>query len=166
MSLYSKIARLSLIGLVAFVLAGCGGEPKPDGLPQLYPVTLTFMQGGEPCAEAIVTLVPESGSPWGTGGVTNANGSVAVQTHGKFPGAPAGKYKIIVSKTENGTAGQAPVDMFTPQMVQTFNLIDPIYANSATTILTLEVESSKTKKPYPSFDLGEKVREAVRLPGM
>ena len=163
--LSKEVLQFSVL-VVVFCIAfsGCGGEPVPDGLPKLYPVTLTFTQAGEPCVEAIVTLVPESDSPWGTGGVTNANGSVAVQTHGKFAGAPAGKYKVTISKTENGTVGQASGDMFTTQMIQTFNLIDPVYSTPATTPLTLEVEAGK--KSYPQFELGEKVREVVRPPGM
>ena len=150
--------------VICCVFAGCGGEPEPEGLPKRYPVTLTFTQEGEPCVEAIVTLFPESDSPWGTGGITDANGSVKVQTHGKFPGAPAGKYKVTVSKTESGPVGPAPVDMFTTQVTQTFNLVDPDYANSATTTLTVEVEAGK--KAYPPFELGKKVRAPVRLPGM
>ena len=158
--------RLSLLCSIILCLtfAGCGGEPKPDGLPKLHPVTLTFTQGGEPCVESIVTLVPESDSPWGTGGITDASGNVAVRTHGKFLGAPAGKYKITISKTESGVAGPAPADMFTVQTIQTFNLIDPIYANSETTTLVIEVEEGKNS--FPPFELGEKVREPVRLPGM
>ena len=166
--LSKKVLRLSVLCAVAFcaAFAGCGGEPEPEGLPKRYPVTLTFTQEGEPCVEAIVTLFPESDSPWGTGGITDANGSVKVQTHGKFPGAPAGKYKVTVSKTESGPVGPAPVDMFTTQITQTFNLINPEYAAPATTTLTVEVEASKSKKTYPPFELGEKVREPVRLPGM
>ena len=164
----SRISRLSLFCpvILCLAVAGCGGEPKPDGLPKLYPVTLTFTQNGEPCADAIVTLVPVSDSPWGTGGITNANGNVRVQTHGKFPGAPAGKYKITVSKTENGTAGQASANMFATQTIQTFNLIDPVYAVSSSTPLDITVEAGKNKTPYPPFDLGAKVREPVRPPGM
>jgi len=168
--IYPMMTRLSLICLFPIVLcltvAGCGGEPRPDGLPELFPVTLTFTQEGEPCVEAIVTLIPESDSPWGTGGITDANGRVAVRTHGKFLGAPAGRYRVTISKTESGVAGPAPADMFTVQTIQTFHLIDPTYADFASTPLIIEVEANRRGNSFPPFELGERVREPVRLPGM
>jgi hypothetical protein len=44
--------------IVCFTFAGCS-KPVPEGLPKLYPLTLTFVQEGEPCAEASILLVPQ-----------------------------------------------------------------------------------------------------------
>ena len=44
-------------------------------------------------------LMPESGSPeWLTSGKTDANGVAKLSTHAKFSGAPAGTFKVCVSK--------------------------------------------------------------------
>jgi len=165
MSLLSKISRLSLVCFSAAILtlSGCS-EPRPEGLPKLYPVTLQFTQGGQPCVEAAVSLIPEPGSPWGTGGITDVNGRVTLSTHGKYPGIPAGNYKITVSKTEIELVGPAPQGMGEIQATNAYSVIDPVYTLPSTTTLAIEVgEGTKT---FPPFELGEKVRELVKPPGM
>jgi len=155
--------RLFLIGLVVFctVLIGCS-QPMPDGLPKLYPVSLKFVQEGAPCAEALVSLTPESDGQWAVGGITDSGGNVALQTHGRYSGVPAGKYKITVIKTETELIGPPPKDMGETQASTTYNLIDPVLSVVSTTTLALEVVDGKNS--FPPFDLGKKVHEPVLSP--
>jgi hypothetical protein len=148
-----------LFGLGLF---GCG-EKKPDGLPELQPVTLHFTQDGQPCADASVHLIPQDNSPWAVGGSTDSAGAVILKTHGKYIGAPAGKYKITVSKIERENIGEPPKDMLDlAQEVKMYNLIDPIYSDPAKT--TFEIEVIRGKKTSESFDLGEKIRVEIAKP--
>ena len=161
----SKISLSSLVCFSVLVLAlsGCS-EPRPEGLPKLYPVTLQFTQEGEPCVEAAISLIPEPGSPWGTGGITDANGRVTLQTHGKYSGVPAGTYKITVNKAEVEYIGPPPTAMGVAHPSQTYSLVDPVYSIPSTTTLAIEV--GEGTKSYPPFDLGKKVREPMQQLGM
>ena len=148
-------------GLLFLLLAGCG-QPRPDGLPNLYPVTLKFEQEGTPCAEAIVSLMPESDDPWAVGGITDTGGNVVLQTHGRYSGVPAGKYTITVTKTETELTGPPPKDIGEAQACTTYNLIDPVYSVPSSSTLALEVVAGENS--FPPFSLGKKVREPVPTP--
>ncbi|NLZ03172.1 MAG: carboxypeptidase regulatory-like domain-containing protein [Pirellulaceae bacterium] len=80
--------------------AGCG-EQRPEGFPTLYPATITITQDGANLAGATVSLFPEDStlSRWPVGGMTDENGMARLITYGKFEGAPAGKFKVMVNKT-------------------------------------------------------------------
>jgi len=83
-------------------LSGCG--PKlPDGMPKLYPVTITVTQAEQPLAGATVSLRSVDTAATGTwtiGGLTDANGTIELYTNG-FRGAPAGTFKVVLLKQEN-----------------------------------------------------------------
>ncbi|MFG0262836.1 MAG: carboxypeptidase regulatory-like domain-containing protein, partial [Novipirellula sp. JB048] len=70
-------------------------------MPELYPATVTITQEGDGLADATVTLYPEDPAlrRWAVGGVTDENGTATLRTHVKFPGAPAGRFKVMVNKT-------------------------------------------------------------------
>ena len=146
------------------VLAGCSGEPKPDGLPKLYPVSLSFTQEGEPVKDASVRLVAvsESQTNWSVGGSTNATGTAALKTYGKYPGVPEGKYKIVISKYEREQIGNA-ASMYDAHGENTYDLIDPSFSSPQTTSLTVDVEPGK--KSYDPIDLGKKIRQPIKKPG-
>lgn len=143
----------------AFV--GCGQE-LPDGMPELYPTTLTFTQEGKPLAEASVVLVPQFDCAWMVSGLTDADGSVRLKTHGKYDGAPAGKFKICVTKTvsegELPTMGssQAAVPM------TFYQAVEAQYGKADTT--PLEIEIGADKKPVTSFDAGKAVKAKQAAP--
>lgn len=87
-----------LLLLVLFV-SGCA-ERRPPGFPTLYPVTLHVTQEGEPLADASVSLRwIDNSMTWSIGGTTDEKGNVRLATHGKFEGAPLGKFKVVVFKT-------------------------------------------------------------------
>jgi len=82
-------------------------------MPRLYDCILTFQfADGSPVAGASVTLVPENAElmQWSFSGVTNASGVVRIRAHGDFPGAPAGNYKVVISKAEASYTGQYDED--------------------------------------------------------
>lgn len=149
--------------LILFV-AGCG-QKLPDGMPPLHPTTLTFTQGGAPLADAGVTLtaLEAANSQWSLGGTTDSKGVLRVQTQG-FNGAPAGNYKVVVSKTETeGTAEVVEITNHdapppTTNNTKSFYLVDKKYRSAGTTDLTLEVKAGKNAETY---DLGVAVREEI-----
>lgn len=149
-----------LLGLmVLLTICGCS-EPKPDGMPPLYGVTLQFHQEGAPLDEASVRLIPQSDNPWIVGGSTNAKGEVRLKTHGKYDGVPAGKYKISVNKFVS--EGELPkVGEYTPPMKH-FNLVETQYTSPIET--PLEIEIVKGKNKFPPFDLGKAVRLELAAP--
>ncbi|MCL2742617.1 MAG: hypothetical protein FWE67_02075 [Planctomycetaceae bacterium] len=90
---------LLLFCSVLLVIGGCSVEPTPDGFPKLYPVTVTIKQEGKELPGATVRLVPMYESNiWTTGAVTDSQGKAVLRTHGKYSGAPAGKFKVCVTK--------------------------------------------------------------------
>lgn len=93
--------RLFLVSGCLLALAiGCG-ETRPDGMPELYPATVTVMQDGSPLPGAAVTLLPQDAAltRWPVGGTTDDSGVVKLHTYSTYPGAPAGTFKVTVSKT-------------------------------------------------------------------
>jgi len=74
-------------------------------LPDLFPCKITITQGGRPLEDATVQLVPEKDAfdfdfPWYIIGKTDANGTAKIFTHTDHAGAPAGKFKVLVSKID------------------------------------------------------------------
>jgi hypothetical protein len=143
------------------VCLGCS-QPKPDGLPKLYPIALNFVQEGEPCVGVSIVLVPQDGNRWIVGGVTDVKGVATFYTHGKYPGVPAGKYKITAMKIKREQIEPSPKDMSpkemlntSPQTVKFYHLINPDYSSQEKSPLVIEVIAGKNN--FDSFDLGKKV---------
>ena len=93
-----------LLWVVCLVFSfGCGSK-KPAGMPKVYPVKLTVMDGDTPLADATVILV--SDNPVDNvvvGGTSNASGVVDLRTSFASyseKGAPLGSYKITVQKDQ------------------------------------------------------------------
>jgi len=95
-------ASFTALLLAACFIIGCGGDPRPAGMPRLYPVSIVVIQDGAPLTNATVQLIPEdeANSRWGPMGMTNASGVAAMRTNARYDGAPLGTYKVVVSKTE------------------------------------------------------------------
>ena len=159
------LIRKPLVGSVALclLLAGCGGPPKPEGLPKLYSTTIQLTQAGDPCEEASVRLVPELQSNWPVGGSTDATGTVTLKTYGKYPGAPEGKYKVVVSKVERQPVGSASSSMYEVQKEVVYDLVNPIYSTPEGT--PLEIEIRPGKNVFGPFDLGTRIHQKVKKPG-
>ncbi|MDO5553211.1 MAG: hypothetical protein Q4G68_05580 [Planctomycetia bacterium] len=63
-------------------MTGCFQEPRPDGLPKLYPMSIKITQEGTPLTDASVGLI--SSDPelqrWPAGANTDANGIAKIFT--------------------------------------------------------------------------------------
>ena len=134
--------------LVILVCSGCSGENRPEGLPALYPVTLTILLDDKPIEGALVFLHSEDPAikKWTVGSYTNAEGKAIVMTHGQFQGAPAGKFKVCVSKQEvpggpppgegGNSIGSTVVETgFQPPV----HHVAPVFGKRETTPLEIEV---------------------------
>jgi len=142
-----KKCYLSPIFLVILVCIGCSGENRPADLPVLYPVTLTILLDDQPLENAMVVLHTDDVSiaKWTVGSYTNAAGEAIIMTHGQFRGAPAGKFKVCVSKQELPGAPTEDLTVIgsTVQpgmgMPTVIHHVDPIFGKRETTPLEVEV---------------------------
>lgn len=102
---------LSFFVFSALIFAGCNNDDptRPAGMPSLKPCTVIVTEGGTPLHTTSVTLFSEDGTPskWGSGGITDAAGKATLISRG-FEGAPAGKYKVTLSRNVQPGAPPAP----------------------------------------------------------
>ncbi len=171
---------LILAGIFCF-LSGCGGEKYPDGLPKIYPVTVNVTQEGKPLEGATVVFAADesSDSRWGVGGCTDAAGKAIMSVNGKYKGCPAGKYKVVVSKsvTESNQDKIPPAPDAVkdpkafgewyhqygemPIVNKVFSLVEDKYSNSKTTPLSVEV-TENGEKTF-SLDAGKAVHKEDKV---
>ena len=155
----------TLLLFVFLLSCGCSKEPLPEGMPPLSPVDLTFVQEGQPLAEALVKLYPQDTAlqRWEASGQTDAAGKVVVFTQGRYRGAVAGKFKITVTKIDQDpstftgelTESRAEEYEKAEEARKTYDLVESKYGNPKTTDLEIEVVSGKNAK---QFDVGKAVR--------
>ena len=164
MRLRNHTMKKSILILCFVALVGCAKSNVPDGLPKLVPVTLTLMQEGAPLSEAVVSL--EGDTPFSVGGVTDAKGSVILYTSGKYKGAPPGKFKVRVMKTESDPTPSAPKpgdpefraymeDARNRSAAKTYTLVEKQYTQIDTTPLELDITGPLTQ----TLDVGKAVKE-------
>ena len=155
-----------VLATISLGILGCGNGGRPEGMPKLYPLTLTFTQDGVPLAGANVML--NGATPdlqrWGAGGMTDESGKVSFTTLGRYPGVAAGKFKVVVEKTERDAPIAVPPggEMTQEQLVadaqrKTYDLVDPKYGDSNTTDLEVDTGSRLSSK---TFEIGKAVRKA------
>ena len=160
----SRIVFYILILLL--IQSGCGGPQKPEGMPQLYPCSITIIQDDAPLAGAIVSLVSQNGDgKWSSSAQTDEKGVAKLITYGQFQGAPEGNYHVTVSKRisdgdppppnvdENGRVLGPPVTVV-PSYIE---LVAMEYTSSKSTPLTIEVKPAK-KGNDQTFDVGKAVQ--------
>lgn len=160
MKLY-RIASVFVI-LTLVVCVSCGKAKKPDGMPDLYPCTITLTQGGEPLANA--SILCQSNDPklirWAITGQTDEKGVAKIFTMGKYEGAPAGSFAVVVTKEETEGDAGAPADIGDAGAVSptgtVFSLVALELTAKETTPLKIDVQTSGANKF--DFDCGEKIR--------
>lgn len=79
--------------------AGCGPN-SGEGIPKLFPVTVTVTTGGQPLADISVNLAGAEGLS--IGGTTDATGKAVLSTRRSSfveEGAPQGEYKVTLSES-------------------------------------------------------------------
>ncbi|MDR0703577.1 MAG: carboxypeptidase-like regulatory domain-containing protein [Planctomycetaceae bacterium] len=141
---------LFLIFLVLMV--GCMREQRPEGMPTLYPCTITIIQDGKPLAGAMVTLYTESSEDrrWPPGGTTNPQGVISIKVLGKYSGAPAGTYKVTVEKQETENVDS--------NSYYTISLVETQYINVQDTPLKIDVTPQGVNQ---TFDVGKPVQKRI-----
>lgn len=155
-----NVVQIGFFAMLIVLSTGCSKTPKPDGFPEVYPCAISIVQDDQPLSGASVMLVPETNGErnWVVSGGTDANGVARLYTHGKYPGAPAGKYKVTVSKllVEGELPSDKPVSpsasVPTPK---SYDLVDTLYKNARTTPFEIEIGSQKNAQ---MFDVGKAVR--------
>ncbi|MDR1960060.1 MAG: hypothetical protein LBQ54_13615 [Planctomycetaceae bacterium] len=95
--------HLLVICGVFCVVSFLGCRRKPEGFPQVWPCSVTIVNGSTPIEGASVTFHYEAGAnaPVTVTGVTGTNGTAvmkSMQTSYVTAGAPAGKCKVVVKK--------------------------------------------------------------------
>ena len=166
--------RLFIITLFAVsIFSGCSKEQRPAGLPPLFPCKIMITQGNKPLEGALVQLVPESGTfQWTISGKTDSSGVAKLSTHAKFSGAPAGTFKVLVSKTEASPskypvpADNAPVEEWTEYRGQIsmehrplIQYVKPEYEDISSTPHSILITKGKNRQ---TFDVGEPVEIVVQ----
>lgn len=159
-------------GCLLALAIGCG-DPRPEGMPELYPATITVVQDGSPLPGAAVTLLPQDAAltRWPVGGTTDDSGAVKLHTYSTFPGAPAGTFKVTVSKTvtEGDPLPKHPgIDATREQLsaydramktgkFEVFQVVAAEHRSPSTTKLSVDVTSSGPNEF--TLDVGPAVKE-------
>ena len=132
-------------------------------MPKLYPCILTITQDAQPLEGALVSL--RSNDPaiakWAASGVTDKTGKVTLKTQGKYDGAAAGEYKVVVLKevVEEGIVLQAETETTPEKSIpgKTFSYVEKMYGDMSKTPLTLKVEG----KVNETFEAGKAIKEEI-----
>lgn len=157
-----KLFCLTLACALVLTSVSCKKEKRPEGMPEIYPVTLKIIQGGQPLEGAEVSMTSDDPIlvKFPAGGVSDKDGLAQVLTYG-FKGAPAGKFKVTVAKYEvlNRPSSYEEAQKMQSEGLQeeSFDLVEPEYGAKATTSLTVEVQASKSAQTF-DLDVGEPVR--------
>jgi hypothetical protein len=167
------IVSFVALSLVASFIAGCGGDPRPAGMPKLFPVSIVVTQEGQPLAGAMVQLTTEAPElmRWGPTGITDADGIAVMRTDGRYAGAPLGTFSVVVSKREkephpNPEWGKLPTEnpnfqryVAEEARLKVINYVEPQYSSIADT--PLKVEITANVKTY-TVDVGKPSKTEVK----
>jgi hypothetical protein len=154
--------------LLFIFLSGCGGPPRPAGLPPLHPCTVTLKQDGKPLSGAMTIFYSSDPAfQWSSGGISDANGTVKVMTHSQFPGVPVGEYKMTVLKMERfqerppqPIPGGDGTIMTPGSPVTVYRLVEKQYSDVKTTPLLVIIKQGKN---HFDFDAGKPVKEEEKI---
>ena len=159
----------SLFAVAALALtAGCG-QKLPDGMPKLYPTSITITIDGKPMEEINVNLYPKTaGTLAGLAifGRTDANGVAKIQTNGLYDGCPEGEFAVCASKTrtvhgptmsnyDGSPLEEAAARAFAEKVEnerEEFLVVGADYNAKETTPLTMSVAKGKNAQ---TFDIPE-----------
>lgn len=160
------VAATLVCALVATV--GCGGKPKPEGMPELIPATIVVTQDGAPLTDATVTLVDVDGNcKWAVGGKTDAKGRAALRTHGDYVGVPEGVFKVGVTKVdiqvkEGAVDEEGNPLQPTPEQLKNPALLDARFVET-TSVVPAEYEDAQNSPLEVTFSKSTK-EAAVDIP--
>jgi hypothetical protein len=135
------LLRLTL-ALVALLPLSCGSGST------LYPVEGSVFYNGHPAVGAQVIFFPETNDSLAAmipSTVVEADGTFKLNTNGQ-PGAPAGKYKVVVQvPLKDGSTAKKAAMGGESEKTTDDKYVQGSFANRESTTLTAEVKSSATK---------------------
>jgi hypothetical protein len=148
MKMFKQISCLIFLVLVV----SCSREHRPEGIPTLYPCTITITQDSKPLAGAMVTLYTESSEDrrWSPGGTTDSQGVIQIKVLGKYLGAPAGTYKVTVEKQE--------IENVDSNSYYSISLVETQYIKVQDTPLKIEVTPQGATQ---TFDVGKPIQKRI-----
>lgn len=165
--------RFSIFLLIFSLVTGCQTKvPTPPDMPRLSNCKITITQENVPLDNATVSLVNAESNgtgKWGAGGKTNASGEVEIYTNGFYQGAPAGKYKIVITKTEIEPSRNPPppspespdyenwIKKYGNEIRPVYSLVEKKFTLADTTPLEIEIQDGKSIST--TLDIGKKVKE-------
>lgn len=155
--------------MLCTLISCSSGRKKPEDMPALFPVKVTIQQDGQILSDASVILLrQEPPFKWVAGGLTDTNGICSVRTQSFFAGAPAGKYKVMVSKqldeTPEADKNLPPDPSGTNKSLDYyFELVDLKYNSDQTSDLEVVVEEKKNEFV---LDVGKAVKLKIARTGM
>ncbi len=158
-----NFASVAAILCLCAIVCGCSkGPKKPSDLPKLNPTTVTVTyDDGSPVDGATVAFLSSQtgGRTWNLTGVTDASGKLTLMTDGNWAGAPAGDYRVIVTKevSEMEASGEVGASETLKGITR---YVDQKYNNPNTSGLTATVADGKENTF--EFKVGEKIEENVK----
>jgi hypothetical protein len=145
----SRIAFQVAVGLLALFPFASGCGPTYSG-PPLVPVEGTVTLDGKPLADATVTFIP-TGATMGQSsfGSTDTEGHFVLKTAEGHAGAPAGRYKVVISKWLNpdGTVFRPSPDV-SPMDSTAKESISPAYSEADRTQLEATVAAAAAPQQF------------------
>lgn len=104
-----------ILGIAVLLLSGCT-KGKPDGIPELYPVSITLTKDGAPVADANIgfTAKTAASGSWSVSGKTDATGVAVISTaqgSWKGDGAPEGEFIVHLTKQAAIEEPELPANM-------------------------------------------------------
>ena len=151
----------TILSVLVMLAVGCTPSNRPDGLPPLYPTTVTITQNGSPLADVSVGLISAEPSEWVVSGLTDTSGKASIVTHGQFSGAPAGEYTVVLSKTENVFDGERSSEgelLRGSGITEIFSLISVDHTSTETSKFRMTVNKGNNAQ---TFEVGAPVRVHV-----
>lgn len=141
-------SRIAWLGLMVLV-AGCGGNASDQ--QKLSPVTGTVTLDGKPLSGAVITFVP-TGATHGTGarGRTDDDGKYELATRSRRKGAPAGDYRVMVSKMVLPDGSDSPANsVVSPMDSHAREVLPAIYSVANQTLLIAKVGDNDNVIDFP-----------------
>jgi hypothetical protein len=139
----ARAGILTAVPVALALLSGCGGDKWVKGRPPVYRASGQVLYQGKPLEGAFVTFTPTGGGTHGASGRTDAEGRFTLTTFEPGDGAPAGRYRVTVTKAK-AVVTPDPVDPIAnpPLKVEQRHLIPAKYSSPEKSGLESEITAS------------------------
>lgn len=149
---FNKMKHIIFAIVLLCLFIGCNEQKLPSDMPELIQCTVTVIQDGKPLPDATVVFQnTDVLTRFVVGGRTDAKGVAVIRTDARYDGAPAGNYKIGVSKIEVSKiplpARDAPDYAAKMKEIEndTFQCVDKKFVSPSDSGLTISVASPKAE---------------------